>query len=109
MDEDVIPARGQTVLVRNEVDGMYASSRTEDGEDEMFYVMQRAAGVSFCPLHNSSLLSFPNLSSPQHDVSSPKARQLLKPPPQAAAPSSAAVTNSTLGTLSQTPTSPSAS
>lgn len=44
MDETVIPARGQTVLVRNEVDGMYATSRTEDAEDEMAYVMQRAAG-----------------------------------------------------------------
>lgn len=44
MDETVIPARGQTVLVRNEVDGMYTSSRTEDAEDEMAYVMQRAAG-----------------------------------------------------------------
>lgn len=44
MDETVIPARGQTVLVRNEVDGMYTSSRTEDAGDEMAYVMQRAAG-----------------------------------------------------------------
>ncbi|MCJ1249863.1 hypothetical protein MMC30_007089, partial [Trapelia coarctata] len=44
MDASLLPARGQTVLVRNEVDGMYASSRTEDGEEEMFYVMQRAAG-----------------------------------------------------------------
>jgi len=44
MDATVIPARGQTVLVRNEVDGMYACSRTADGDDEMAYVMQRAAG-----------------------------------------------------------------
>ena len=39
-----MPARGQTVLVRNEVDGMYGTSRTEDGAEEMLYVMQRAAG-----------------------------------------------------------------
>jgi len=44
MDEALTPARGQTVLVRNEADGMYATSRTADGAEEMSYVMQRAAG-----------------------------------------------------------------
>ena len=45
IDQDLTPARGQTVLVRNESGVMCATSRTEDGEDEMFYVMQRAAGM----------------------------------------------------------------
>ena len=43
-DANMIPARGQTVLVRNEADAMYASSGCDDGEDEVCYLMQRAAG-----------------------------------------------------------------
>ena len=44
MDENVIPVRGQTVLVRNEADIMAANSGTDDGDDESCYIMQRAAG-----------------------------------------------------------------
>lgn len=45
-DGHMIPARGQTVLVRNEASVMCGSSGTEDGDDEVCYVMQRAAGGS---------------------------------------------------------------
>ena len=38
------PARGQTVLVRNEPGVMCANSGTNDGDDEVCYLMQRAAG-----------------------------------------------------------------
>lgn len=45
MDAKVYPARGQTVLVRNEAEGlMPTTSGCDDGEDEMVYVMQRALG-----------------------------------------------------------------
>ena len=44
-DSSLIPARGQTVLVRNEADAMYASSGCDDGEEEVCYLMQRAAGT----------------------------------------------------------------
>lgn len=44
MDQDVYPARGQTVIVRNEVEPMIALSGTADGEDELCYTMTRAAG-----------------------------------------------------------------
>lgn len=44
MDQNVYPARGQTVVVRNEVEPMMAVSGTEDGEDELFYTMTRASG-----------------------------------------------------------------
>ena len=53
-DVDMIPARGQTVLVRNEGDADYASSGCDDGEDEVCYLMQRAAGK---PYHESRLSS----------------------------------------------------
>jgi len=43
-DKSMIPARGQTVLVRNEAEAMYASSGCDDGEEEVCYLMQRAAG-----------------------------------------------------------------
>lgn len=45
-DENMIPARGQTVLVRNEADAMYVSSGCDDGDEEVCYLMQRAAGIS---------------------------------------------------------------
>jgi len=46
-DPDMVPARGQTVLVRNEGDCvMYATSGTDDGNDEVCYTMQRPAGES---------------------------------------------------------------
>lgn len=43
-DEKVYPARGQIVLVRNEVGIMASTSGTDDGPDEAVYIMQRAAG-----------------------------------------------------------------
>lgn len=46
MDRNMVPARGQTVLVRNEVEEMCDNSGTDDGDDEVCYVMQRAAGES---------------------------------------------------------------
>ena len=44
MDEKITPVRGQTVLVRNEADVMVDNSGTDDGDDEICYIMQRAAG-----------------------------------------------------------------
>ena len=38
------PARGQTVIVRNEAPYMAAISGTDDGEGEVSYVMTRASG-----------------------------------------------------------------
>jgi D-amino-acid oxidase len=43
-DITVIPARGQIVLVRNQPDAMYDISGSDDGEDEVAYIMMRAAG-----------------------------------------------------------------
>ena len=44
-DSNMIPARGQTVLVRNEADEMCFSSGTDGGDEEVCYVMQRASGT----------------------------------------------------------------
>ncbi len=44
MDRDVIPVRGQIVVVRNTPGAMFAVSGTDDGDDEVSYIMQRAAG-----------------------------------------------------------------
>ncbi|KAM0313084.1 hypothetical protein ACHAO8_005724 [Botrytis cinerea] len=44
MDKDVIPARGQIVLVRNDPGVMLTISGTDDGDDEVCYIMKRAAG-----------------------------------------------------------------
>ncbi|KAI9736452.1 MAG: hypothetical protein M1818_006186 [Claussenomyces sp. TS43310] len=44
MDKDVIPARGQIVVVRNDPGVMTTVSATDDGEDEVCYIMKRAAG-----------------------------------------------------------------
>lgn len=44
MDKDVVPVRGQIVVVRNDPGFMVATSGTDDGEDEICYIMQRAAG-----------------------------------------------------------------
>lgn len=43
-DTSVIPARGQIVLVRNDPGAMFAISGTDDGDDEVSYIMARAAG-----------------------------------------------------------------
>lgn len=44
MDKNVIPVRGQTVLVRNYPGGMFTISDTDDGRDEISYIMPRAGG-----------------------------------------------------------------
>jgi D-amino-acid oxidase len=43
-DKTVIPARGQIVVVRNDPGVMLTISGTDDGDDEVCYIMQRAAG-----------------------------------------------------------------
>ena len=43
-DKGMIPARGQTVLVRNEAIGNVSCSGIDNGDDEKCYVIQRAAG-----------------------------------------------------------------
>ncbi|KAI0117691.1 FAD dependent oxidoreductase [Nemania sp. FL0031] len=44
MDKNVIPVRGQVVVVRNEAPYMVTKSGTDDPADEISYVMTRAAG-----------------------------------------------------------------
>ncbi|GAP84890.1 putative D-amino-acid oxidase [Rosellinia necatrix] len=44
MDGRVVPIRGQVVVVRNEAPYMLTKSGTDDAEDEVCYVMTRAAG-----------------------------------------------------------------
>lgn len=44
MDSTVIPARGQIVVVRNDPGVMLTISGTDDGDDEVCYIMKRAAG-----------------------------------------------------------------
>jgi D-amino-acid oxidase len=44
MDRDIVPVRGQIVVVRNDPGVMVVTSGTDDGEDEICYIMQRAAG-----------------------------------------------------------------
>ncbi|KAH0545562.1 hypothetical protein FGG08_000393 [Glutinoglossum americanum] len=46
MDKNVVPARGQIVVVRNDPGIMATISGTDDGDDEATYVMHRAAGKS---------------------------------------------------------------
>ena len=43
-DKSMVPARGQTVLVRNEAIGIVGGSGTDDGDDEICYIIPRAAG-----------------------------------------------------------------
>lgn len=43
-DMDMTPIRGQTVLIDNESPSMYNISGTDDGAEEIPYVMTRAAG-----------------------------------------------------------------
>lgn len=49
-DKNMVPARGQTVLVRNEAIGIVGGSGTDDGDDEACYVIPRAVGKvsKFC-------------------------------------------------------------
>ncbi|PBP28144.1 FAD dependent oxidoreductase [Diplocarpon rosae] len=44
MDKAVIPVRGQIVVVRNSPGAMFTVSGTDDGDEEVSYIMQRAAG-----------------------------------------------------------------
>lgn len=44
MDKTVIPVRGQIVVVRNDPKYMFTISGTDDGPDELCYIMTRAAG-----------------------------------------------------------------
>jgi D-amino-acid oxidase len=44
-DKNVIPARGQIVVVRNDPGIMCSISGCDDGDDEACYIMQRAAGI----------------------------------------------------------------
>ncbi|KAK7956289.1 D-amino-acid oxidase [Apiospora aurea] len=43
-DQDVVPVRGQVVVVRNEAPYMVTKSGTDDAEGDVFYIMTRAAG-----------------------------------------------------------------
>jgi D-amino-acid oxidase len=48
-DENLLPARGQIVVVRNDPGPMIGLSGTDDGEDEALYMMTRAAGKIDAP------------------------------------------------------------
>lgn len=43
-DKSLIPARGQIVVVRNDPGAMFSISGCDDGQDEVAYIMMRAAG-----------------------------------------------------------------
>lgn len=43
-DQNMVPVRGQTVLVRNDPGMMACLSGTDDNEDELMYFMKRASG-----------------------------------------------------------------
>ncbi|KAF3061618.1 D-amino-acid oxidase [Daldinia childiae] len=44
MDKNLVPVRGQIVVVRNEAPYMLTKSGTDDAADELCYIMMRAAG-----------------------------------------------------------------
>lgn len=50
-DSKMYPARGQIVVVRNDPGPMYSVSGTNDGDDEVLYVMTRAAGKVYSRMH----------------------------------------------------------
>ena len=57
-DRNMVPARGQTVLVRNESDGvMYGTSGTDFGNGDVCYTMTRAAGESQLKLFGNTYLT----------------------------------------------------
>lgn len=101
-DKTVIPARGQTVIVRNDPGVMACTS--DDGEEDITYIQKRAVGK-------------PSPSGPPHLFPSKPSLPSFLPPPallpassiltdlQAAAQSSAAPTNSTTGNRNPIPTS----
>lgn len=45
-DKNLYPGRGQIVVVRNEPGLMCATTGTDDAEDELCYIMMRAAGMA---------------------------------------------------------------
>jgi D-amino-acid oxidase len=49
LDDTLLPARGQVVVVRNDPGMMYSVSGTDDGGDEAVYMMTRAAGRDSYP------------------------------------------------------------
>ena len=49
MDEKVVPARGQIVVVRNEAPAMMTISGTDDGLEESTYIMMRPNGKRILP------------------------------------------------------------
>ena len=55
MDQNLMPARGQTVLVRNTADVMCDVLGIETGDEEVCYVMQRAAGENDADHRNDKL------------------------------------------------------
>ena len=66
-DEALFPTRGQIVVVRNDPGGIFSLSGTDDGPEEVAYVMTRAAGggtvLGGCTQKNSWESQFdPNLA-----------------------------------------------
>jgi len=47
MDKDVIPVRGQIVVVRNDPGAMVTVSGTDDGDDEVCYIMYVCLIITF--------------------------------------------------------------
>lgn len=45
LDDKLSPVRGQIVVVRNDSGAMASVSGTDDGDDELVYMMTRAAGM----------------------------------------------------------------
>lgn len=87
-DKSVVPARGQVVLVRNDPKVMASISGTDDGSDEVTYIMHRAAGK-------------------QASVTFQRGSFSLTRPHQAAAAYSAAVIKKAVGNHNQTQVWPS--
>lgn len=48
LDKTVHPVRGQIVVVRNDPGTMASISGSDDGDDEVSYIMPRAAGLCSC-------------------------------------------------------------
>lgn len=62
-DAKMFPARGQIVVVRNDPQGMFTTSGTNDGEDEVTYIMHRAAGKNVKDFFYHCFMSFSSSSS----------------------------------------------
>ena len=57
VDNNLIPARGQITVVRNSPGLMISTSGTDDADDEVLYIMERAAGMLPLRSLHSSLLT----------------------------------------------------